>query len=96
MELEQSNGTGEAQEQFVFTFEKNAEESLRGRIYEFKGHKLVDFRLYYRDANDELKPTKKGFSLNVNLWNDFKSGIDAMEEALKSQGVLEEELAAVP
>ncbi|KAF6770228.1 hypothetical protein AHF37_11090 [Paragonimus kellicotti] len=47
-------------------------------VRQFKGRVFVDIREYYEDkATSELKPGKKGVSLNVEQWDQLK---EAMKE----------------
>ena len=55
--------------------EKNSRESLVINQSEFKGVKLVDVRVFYKDENGDLKPTKKGVSVRLEQ-------LDAMIKAL--------------
>ena len=45
--------------------EKNSRESLVINQSEFKGVKLVDVRVFYKDEAGDLKPTKKGVSVRL-------------------------------
>ena len=55
--------------------EKNSRESLVINQSEFKGVKLVDVRVFYKDENGDLKPTKKGVSVRLEQ-------LDALIKAL--------------
>ena len=55
--------------------EKNSRESLVINQTEFKGVKLVDVRVFYKDENGDLKPTKKGVSVRLEQ-------LDALIKAL--------------
>ena len=55
--------------------EKNSRESLVINQSEFKGVKLVDVRVFYKDENNDLKPTKKGVSVRLEQ-------LDALIKAL--------------
>ena len=63
-------------------FKRNAEETLRVSLSNFKGRTYVDFRLFYEDANGELAPTKKGVTITPELWDEFRAGVAKAEEAL--------------
>ena len=58
---------------------KNSMEKIRIALTEFKGHKLLDIRVYY-DASEtrdqDFKPTKKGISIPIDLVREVKEGID--------------------
>ena len=68
--------------------EKNSRESLVINQSEFKGVKLVDVRVFYKDENGDLKPTKKGVSVRLEQ-------LDALIKALSevSATAREQELA---
>jgi hypothetical protein len=48
----------------------------------FKGKTYIDIREFY-DAGGELKPGKKGISLNPTQWEKLKSLIPEVDEAVK-------------
>lgn len=41
-------------------FERNPTERIRVTVEEFKGTKRLDIRIYYKDDDEEWKPTKRG------------------------------------
>ena len=43
--------------------EKNSRESIVVSETEYKGNKYVDVRVFYKDTDGSLKPTRKGVSL---------------------------------
>lgn len=68
-------------------FKRNAEDTLRVSLSNYKGRTYVDIRLFYQDANGELAPTKKGVTVTPELWDEFRAGIAAAEEALKEKNL---------
>lgn len=75
-------------DEVIAQFEKNATEVVRVSLTEFRGHKLIDIRVYYSDDEGQYKPTKKGVSLSVGLYTDFKKGVLALEKALLDQNLI--------
>lgn len=75
-------------EEVIAQFEKNATEVVRVSLTEFRGHKLLDFRVYYSDDEGQYKPTKKGISLSVGLYTDFKKAVLALEKTLLEQNLI--------
>jgi predicted phosphoadenosine phosphosulfate sulfurtransferase len=69
-------------DEVITQFEKNATEVVRVSLTEFRGHKLIDMRVYYSDDEGQYRPTKKGVSLSVSLYTDFKQAIQALEKTL--------------
>lgn len=69
-------------DEVITQFEKNATEVVRVSLTEFRGHKLIDMRVYYSDDEGQYRPTKKGVSLSVGLYTDFKLAIQALEKTL--------------
>lgn len=78
-------------DEVIAQFEKNATEVVRVSLTEFRGHKLIDFRVYYSDDEGQYKPTKKGVSLSVGLYTDFKKAVLALEKALLEQNLITSE-----
>lgn len=55
----------------------------RVTVRKFRGKPLVDIREYYRDKNtDELRPGKKGISLNPQQFETLKDVLAAVQEQL--------------
>ncbi len=69
-------------------FPKNKTEDFKLSLSEYQGHILLDFRIYYKDKEGESKPTKKGITLNVNLFPEFNQAIMKAEEILKEKELL--------
>jgi hypothetical protein len=54
---------------------KNAGEQLRIEVRAYKGHAFVDMRIYFQDHAGLWQPTRKGVTVNLDLWSDFKAAI---------------------
>ncbi|KAM9455557.1 SUB1 regulator of transcription a isoform 1-T2 [Clarias gariepinus] len=52
-------------------------------VREFKGKVLIDIREYWNDQEGEMKPGKKGISLNPEQWTQLKEQIDDIDDALR-------------
>ncbi|XP_066507262.1 SUB1 regulator of transcription a [Hoplias malabaricus] len=52
-------------------------------VRDFKGKVLIDIREYWMDQEGEMKPGRKGISLNPEQWNQLKEQIDDIDEAVK-------------
>ena len=50
-------------------------------VHKFKGQLKVDIREYYED-NGEMKPGKRGLSLNLDNWNKLKEFMEQIDEAI--------------
>ena len=71
----------------ISEFSKNTQETIRVSITEFKGYELIDVRAYYRDnETGELKPTRKGITLSVDLYDKLKEAILKLESAISKEG----------
>ena len=62
----------------VYEFNKNALEKIFIRFIEFKGHKLIDFRVFYNasENKEDWKPTPKGITIFGQLIPKLKEGVD--------------------
>jgi hypothetical protein len=71
---------------------KNAREVLFLSLSEFKGHRLIDFRVHVPgDQEGDWVPTRKGVSLAVGLYPAFKRALAELEAAMVRQGLLDPE-----
>ncbi|KAG7213867.1 hypothetical protein KM043_003075 [Ampulex compressa] len=54
-------------------------------IREFKGKLYVDIREMYYDKDGDLKPGRKGISLNMAQWRKFMSYVEEVDKVAKSK-----------
>ena len=78
-------------DEIIAQFEKNATEVIRLSLTEYRGHKLVDIRVYYSDDEGQFRPTKKGVSLAAGLYADFKRSMHALEKILLDRKLITQE-----
>jgi len=84
-------------DELIAQFEKNATEVVRVSLTEYRGRKLVDVRVYYSDDEGQYRPTKKGVSLSVDVYPDFKRALLELEKILLERDLINpEDLADVP
>jgi hypothetical protein len=84
-------------DELIAQFEKNATEVVRVSLTEYRGRKLVDMRVYYSDDEGQYRPTKKGVSLSLDAYPDFKRALAALEKILLERDMLSlEDLADMP
>ncbi len=67
----------------IAEIEKNALEHIRVIITEYKGHRFVDCRVYYKDDKGESKPTKKGITLNDETIGGVIEALQKARQALE-------------
>ena len=73
----------------IATFKKNKFQEVRVGIREFKGNDLIDIRTWtMTQGTDEMVPTAKGVSINVNLLSDLKKALMDVEKVLKENGLV--------
>jgi len=78
-------------DQLIATIEKNADEQIRVSLREYKGHPFIDIRLYWKPPEGEPGPTKKGVTLNPELFPGLKKAMGALEAALVKAKLIDEE-----
>ncbi len=76
----------------IHQFTKNATEEVRASLTEYKGHKLIDLRIYYdpEDGGDR-RPTKKGITIDVSLYTELKKAMLKIEKELIKKDLVEKE-----
>ena len=83
-------------DELIAQFEKNATEVVRVSLTEYRGRKLIDVRVYYSTDDGEYRPTKKGVSLSVDVYPDFKRALLELEKVLLERDLISpEDLADV-
>lgn len=59
---------------------KNSKETLRIARETFKGHELINVRVFYEAEDGSLRPTKKGVSLRVDMLADVIEALQALSK----------------
>ncbi len=73
----------------VAVFQKNKFQEVRIGIREFKGNDLIDIRTWtLTQGTEEMVPTAKGVSININLLPELKKALEKVEETLKENKML--------
>ncbi len=73
----------------VAVFQKNKFQEVRIGIREFKGNDLIDIRTWtLTQGTEEMVPTAKGVSININLLQDLKKALDKVEQELKENKMI--------
>jgi len=71
--------------------EKNSRESIVVSEIEYKGNKYIDVRVFYKDTDGSLKPTRKGVSLRpekvAELVAALAAAVDGSIEAVVDDSV---------
>ncbi len=73
----------------VSVFQKNKFQEVRVGIREYKGNDLVDIRTWtMTQGSEQMVPTAKGVSININLLSELKKALEAVEKELKSNNMV--------
>jgi hypothetical protein len=77
-------------ERTVAVISKSTIADLRVRLTRFKGHDLVDVRLFQEpDDSDERMPTKRGITLRVDRLHELVDALRQAEAEARRTGLLE-------
>ena len=68
--------------------EKGWNEKIIFSVSEYKGKHYADVRVYYEDDEGEWKPTKKGVSVALDAFGEFKELVLKLEKHLKSKKMI--------
>ncbi|MFB3906485.1 MAG: transcriptional coactivator p15/PC4 family protein [Acidobacteriota bacterium] len=72
--------------EFIAEMEKGWNEKIVFGLSEFKGKKYADLRIYFEDDEGEWKPTKKGVTVSLDRFWEFKENLQKLEEYLLENG----------
>jgi len=76
--------------EIVGEMEKGWNEKIIFSITEFKGKNYANIRIYYEDDEGEWKPTKKGVTVSLDTFREFKENIENLESFLVEKNLLPE------
>ena len=68
--------------EFIAEMEKGWNEKIVFGLSEFKGKKYADLRIYFEDDEGEWKPTKKGITVSLERFWEFKENLQKLEDYL--------------
>jgi hypothetical protein len=63
---------------------KNPTEEVRISLTSYRGHELIDFRVFFQDEQGEWRPTKRGVSLSVDAFTELRDAIGKAGEMLNT------------
>jgi hypothetical protein len=73
----------------VAVFSKNKFQEVRVGIREFKGNDLIDIRTWtLTQGTEDMVPTAKGVSINIQLLSELKKALEKVEEVLKENKMI--------
>jgi hypothetical protein len=73
---------------FIAEMEKGWNEKIVFGVSEFKGKKYADVRIYFEDDEGEWKPTKKGVTVALDRFYEFKENLDKLEQFLLENALI--------
>lgn len=71
-------------EKMIYQFRKNRTEEVICTLKTWNGKTFFDIRVFYRNAQNELKPTPKGICLPIERLTKLKAMLVLTEQTLKS------------
>ncbi|WP_297754627.1 transcriptional coactivator p15/PC4 family protein [uncultured Shimia sp.] len=60
----------------IATIPKNSKEEFRVSLDEFRGHQLLNVRVWYRAEDDEMRPGRQGIALRLALLPDLARALE--------------------
>ena len=66
----------------ITKFNKNKKEIVQVTLNNYKGHDLVDIRVYVENDSGELIATKRGISISTRLIPELKKALEKAEQEL--------------
>ncbi len=72
--------------EFIAEMEKGWNEKIVFGLSEYKGKKYADLRIYFENDEGEWKPTKKGITVSLERFWEFKENLQKLEAHLLENG----------
>ena len=73
-------------EKVLHEFRKNAFEKVVTSLNTYRGQRLVNLRVYFKDG-DDWKPTPKGLTLRRELIPDLKEAVDKAAQEYEKESL---------
>ena len=71
------------EEESLYQFQRKENELVCLRLKEYKRRKYIDLRIFYKpEDDDQMRPTKKGITLAIELLPQLKKGIIVSEQKI--------------
>lgn len=67
----------------VHSFPKNPLEEVRASVTVYKGKQYLDLRVYYKGDDDEYRPSKKGLTLALDLFQELEKAVMKLKEEIE-------------
>lgn len=85
---DQNDAPNESQDtgQIVARLRKNNNEELVIALKSYKNHDYVDFRTFYGPRGSETSPTKKGVTIPVALYAEFRRVMENLDDIMVDKG----------
>jgi hypothetical protein len=65
----------------IATFRKNSREEVRVSLDDFKGHQLVNVRVWFEAEDGEMRPGKQGLAIRRELLPELAAALNQVEAA---------------
>jgi hypothetical protein len=76
------------EDQILYRFNRNQNETVYFNLHEYKGKKYLDLRVFFQpEDQEEMRPTRKGITIPVDLLGELKKGIASCEKKLSTNNV---------
>ena len=71
--------------QVLYRFNRNQNDSIFISFREYKGRHYLDLRIFYQPENqEEMRPTKKGITIPIELLGELKKAIISCEKQISA------------
>lgn len=76
----------DGKQEFLYSFPKNEKEEIRFSVREFKGQVYFEARLFFKSDKGDWLPTKKGLTLSLGHYSEFRKGVSKIGEQVSVLG----------
>jgi hypothetical protein len=74
-------------DRLISKFRKNNFEEIQIKASEYQGRQFVDIRTFVGSRGQETVPTKKGVSIPIEMYGEFRKAIRNLEDILEEEGI---------
>ncbi len=70
----------------IAIIQKNSREELRVTLEEYRGHDLLNLRVWFEAEDGTMRPGKQGLALRLELLPELRQALEAAQAQAERQG----------
>ena len=74
------------EDRIIARLRKSEIEEIVIALRTYQGNEFVDFRIFFGARGQETRPTKKGITIHLELYSEFRRSIELLDGEMAKEG----------